>query len=187
MELSNEQGFPQILSLGSTMHGRALVEAGQLEHAIPQIEEGIAARKAIGVGAVRLLELALLAEAYGEADRIEEGLSVLAEALDFANRTREGFYLPEIYRLRGELLLRQDKPGAEGKAASYFHQGLDIARRQRAKSLELRAATSLARLWREHEKISEAFELLAPIYGGFTEGFDTPDLRDAKALLDELA
>jgi predicted ATPase len=186
MKLSNEQGFPQTFWFGSVMQGRALVEEGRLENGIPQIEEGIAARKAIGMRLAQLFELALLAEAYGVAKRTEEGLRVLDEALDFANRTGEGFYAPELHRLKGELLLSQGKPGAAMQAETCFRRGLDGAHRQQAKSLELRGATSLARLWAKQGKWSQARDLLAPVYGWFTEGFDTADLKDAKALLDEL-
>jgi predicted ATPase len=184
MTLSKEQGFPQTLALAALMRGRALAEGELLEDGISQIEEGIAARKAIGVAVGRLFELTLLAEAYGIASRNEEGLGVLAEALDFADRTGEGFYLPEIYRLKGQLLLHES---AAEEAASCFGQGLESARRQQAKSLELRAATSLARLWAHQGQRTQAHDLLAPVYGWFTEGFDTADLKDAKALLDELA
>jgi predicted ATPase len=186
MELANARGFPQILSLASTIHGRALVEAGDIERGIPQTEQGIATRKAIDVRVARPFELTLLAEAYGVANRNDEGLQVLAEALDFANNTGEGFYLPEVHRLKGELLLQHDHGAAE-QAASCFCQALDAARRQQSKPLELRAATSLARLWRDQGKIAEASDLVAPVYGWFTEGFETSDLKDAEALLDELS
>jgi predicted ATPase len=182
--LSKEHGFPQTFWLGSILHARALVEDGRLDAGIPQVEEGLAQRKAIGISAARMFELALLAEAYRVANRIDEGLQVLAGALDFAERTDEGFYLPEVHRLSGELLLHQ---GATKEAIICFGKGLDVARRQQARALELRAATSLARLWRGQGKRAEARDLLTPVYDRFTEGFDTADLKDAKALLDELA
>ena len=187
MELSKERGFPQTFWLASGIHARVLVEEGRFEDGMPQFEEAVAERKAIGVKAAAVFELALLAEAYGAANRVDEGLSVLATALEFADRTGEGLHLPEIRRLKGELLLRQDRLGSADGAANCFLQALDAARGQQAKSLELRAASSLARLWRDQGKTAEARDLLAPIYGWFTEGFDTPDLKDAKALLDELA
>ncbi len=130
--------------------------------------------------------LALLAEAYGKAEQVEHGLRTVAEGLAFVERTEERFYEAELYRLQGELLLQQSPDNAT-EAAACFHRALDVSRNQTAKSWELRAATSLARLWQEQDKIAEARGLLAPVYDWFTEGFDTADLKDAKALLDQLS
>jgi predicted ATPase len=130
--------------------------------------------------------LALLAEAYGHAGHTEEGLAVLAEALEEVHRTGQRSYEAEIYRLRGELLLQQATP-EHGQAEACFQQALDVARRQHAKSLELRAATSLARLWQQQSKRQAAYDLLAPVYSWFTEGFDTADLQEARTLLEEMA
>src|SRR4029434_7018230 len=127
--------------------------------------------------------LALLAEAYGQAD---EGLRVLAEALTAVHTTGERHHEAELYRLQGELRLKQDVPD-EQEAESYFRQAVDVARQQQAKSFELRAAMSLSRLWQQQGKRTEAHVLLAPIYDWLTEGFDTADLQEAKALLDALA
>ena len=102
-----------------------------------------------------------------------------------AKNWEEGNYEAELCRLKGELLLQQ-ATGSDGEAETCFRQALDIARRQQAKSLELRAAVSLSRLWRYQGKRAEAYDLLAPIYSWFTEGFDTADLQEAKALLEEL-
>ena len=129
--------------------------------------------------------LALLAEVYGKEGQIEEGLNVLAEALAAVRSTGGYFYEAELYRLKGELLLQQVVPD-EPQAEACFQQALDITRRQQAKSLELRAAMSLSRLRQRQGKRAEAYELLAPIYDWFTEGFDTADLQDARALLEEL-
>ena len=115
----------------------------------------------------------------------EEGLRLLTEALAMADNNREGFFEAELYRLQGELWLRQTLPDA-AQAERCFRQALAVSRRQHAKSWELRAATSLARLWQQQGKHAEAHELLAPIYGWFTEGFDTADLQEAKALLKAL-
>jgi predicted ATPase len=113
---------------------------------------------------------------------------VLAAALARVDETSERGLEAELYRLKGEcLLLQTGKQGKEREAEERLHQALDIARRQQAKSLELRAAMSLARLWQCEDKRAEALELLAPIYGWFTEGFDTADLQEAKALLEALA
>jgi predicted ATPase len=127
--------------------------------------------------------LVLLAEAAGHAGQVAEGLRLLAEALA-ALETNEGAMI-EAYRLKGELLLRQAIPDAT-QAEACFQQALTVARRHQAKSIELRAATSLARLWHQQSKRQEAYDLLAPVYGWFTEGFDTAALQDAKALLQEL-
>jgi predicted ATPase len=115
----------------------------------------------------------------------EAGLTTIAEALTLADTTEEGFYEPELYRLKGELLL-QESLDHQVEAEACFHHALDIARNQQAKSLELRATTSLARLWQQQGKCQEAHDLLAPVYHWFTEGFDTADLQDAKALLEVL-
>jgi predicted ATPase len=130
--------------------------------------------------------LGLLAEAYGEGGHPDEGLDVLAEALAVMDTTEPRFYGAELYRLKGTLLLKQTVPDAS-QAKACFQQALDIARNQQAKSWEIRAALSLARLWHRQDKRAEAHELLAPIYGWFTEGFETADLQEARALLGQLA
>lgn len=122
-----------------------------------------------------------MAEAYQEAGQCREGLAVLAEAQALAEKNEELFLEAELYRLQGELLLSEG--AAEAEVELCFHQAIRIAQRQQAKSLELRAVTSLARLWQRQGKMVEAQQMLAEIYGWFTEGFDTPDLKDAKALL----
>jgi predicted ATPase len=127
--------------------------------------------------------LALLAEAYGDGEQAEEGLTALDEALTVVESTGERYWEVELHRLKGTLLLTRS---AEPQAEACFRQALDVARRQHAKSLELRAAMSLARLWQRQGKCAEAHELLAPVYGWFTEGFDTPDLQEARALLEGL-
>jgi predicted ATPase len=116
----------------------------------------------------------------------EEGLTWLAEALTLVDKTGERWFEPEIYRSKGALLLQQSVDN-HAEAQACFHRALDIARRQQAKSLELRATTSLGRLWQQQGKRAEAHDLLAEVYSWFTEGSDTTDLREAKALLDELA
>ena len=116
----------------------------------------------------------------------EAGLLALAEALTLVDTTGERWYEPELYRLKGELLLQQSSDN-QADAATCFHHALDIACHQQAKSFELRTATSLARLWQQQGKRQEAYDLLAPVYGWFTEGFDTADLQEAKALLEALA
>jgi predicted ATPase len=129
--------------------------------------------------------LGLLAEAYGEVGQAEAGLCTLAEALAGVHDTGDCFYEAELHQLKGTLWLRQPVLD-ESQAEAFFHQALAIARRQQAGSLELRAAMSLSRLWQQHGKRAEACALLAPVYGWCTEGFDTSDLQEAKALLETL-
>jgi predicted ATPase len=128
----------------------------------------------------------LLAEAHGVLGEPEAGLTVLTEALTVVDTTGARVWEPELYRLKGVLLLQQS-PDKQAEAENCFHHALEIARSQQAKSLELRASTSLARLWQQQGKRQEAHDLLAPIYHWFTEGFDTADLQEAKALLEALA
>jgi predicted ATPase len=132
------------------------------------------------------LYLALLAEAYGKVGQAEAGLTTVAEALAILDKSDERMWEAELHRLKGELLLQQMASHAP-QAEACFRQALAVARRQQAKSWELRAAMSLSRLWQRQGKRGEARELLAPIYDWFTEGFDTADLQEAKALLDALA
>jgi predicted ATPase len=159
---------------------------GQGEAGLAQMHQGLAALLATGRNLGRSRYLLLLAEAAGHVGQVEEGLRLLDEALTAFEAGGRGDMLTEAHRLQGELRLRQLSPDAV-QAEACFQQALAIARRQQAKSWELRAATSLARLWQQQGKRAEACELLAPVYGWFTEGFDTADLREAKALLGELA
>jgi predicted ATPase len=188
--LSAEQGFTQILAHGTILRGWALAEQGQEEEGIQQIHQGMAAARATGTESYRPYHLALLAEAHGKAGQAEEGLATLAEALTVVDNTGERFYEAELYRLRGTLTLQSKVQGPKSKveeaAEEYFLKAIEIARRQYAKSLELRAVMSLSRLWRQQGKREEARQLLAEIYNWFTEGFDTKDLQEAKALLEEL-
>ena len=133
----------------------------------------------------RAYGLALLASAYGKVGQPEESLHVLAEAQAAAQGSGERFMEAELYRLKGTLLLARSAE-QHAEAETCFQQALTVARHQQAKSWELRAAMSLSRLWQQGNW-ARAYDLLAPIYGWFTEGFDTPDLQDAKALLEELA
>ena len=130
--------------------------------------------------------LGLLAEAYGESGHAEKGLPPLAEAIDLMDTLGLRVYGAELHLLKGELLLKQAVPNTS-EAETCFHDALELARAQQAKAWELRAATSLARLWQSQGKRKEAYDLLAPVYEWFTEGFDTADLQEAKALLAELS
>ena len=173
------------MARGTILRGWVLAEQGQGEAGIAQMRQGIAALQATRAAAHRIYFLALLAEAHGKIDQAEEGITVLAEALTAGEKTGQRAYEPELHRFRGELLLRQAVPDAP-QAEACFQQALAVARHQQAKSWELRAAMSLARLWQQQGKRAEARELLAPIYNWFTEGFDTADLQEAKALLEDL-
>jgi predicted ATPase/class 3 adenylate cyclase len=185
--LSREQGFALTLGWGIIYRGWALAEQGQVEEGITQIRQGLIAYRATGAEVARPHFLALLAEACGKGRQIEEGLNALAEALAIVHKNGEREYEAELYRLKGELLRAHD--GHKGKiddVEQYFLQALAVARHQQAKSLELRAATSCARLWQHQGKQKEAHAMLADIYNWFTEGLDTKDLQEAKALLEEL-
>ena len=131
-------------------------------------------------------KLALIGKAYRNAGKIQQGLSCITEALAQVNRTGEGWYEAELHRIKGGLLLSLPVPDQRAAEAS-FREAIEIAQAQQAKSWELRAATSLARLWRDQGRRAEARGLRAPVYGWFTEGFDTADLQDARALLDQLS
>jgi predicted ATPase len=184
--LAKEQGFPFWMASGTLMRGWALAQQGQTQEGITQINQGLTAFRATGAEVGRPYWLAQLAEAYGTMGQPEVGLTVLAEALILADTTEERWSDAELHRLKGELLLQQHADN-QAEAEACFHRAMAIAQNQHAKSLELRAATSLSRLWQRQGKRQEAHDLLAPIYGWFTEGFDTADLKDAKALLDALS
>jgi predicted ATPase len=187
MAFSREQGFAIWVPGGTVLQGWALTEQGQVEEGIAHMRRGMAAWQGTGAEVDRPYYLALLAEVYGKAGRTVEGLHVLAEALAVMDTIGERYYEAELYRLKGKLLLAQRRNGRSWlEAEEHFRQALDVARRRQAKSLELRAALSLSRLWRRQDKRAEARQLLADVYGWFTEGFDTSDLQEAKALLEEL-
>jgi predicted ATPase len=177
--LVSEEGASQYLSRMLHRRGWVLAAQGQYEEGIAQMSQALTALRAVGWG-VDPSALSQLAEAYGQSGRVEEGLSLLAEARAAVEQTGARFWEAEVQRLTGEFLLRQAVPDEE-QAAAYFQQALDVARRQQARSLELRAAMSLSCLWQRQGKSTKARELLAPLYGWFTEGFDTPDLQDARA------
>ena len=184
--LATTQGFPLWVALGTSLHGWALAMQGQGEAGRAQIRQGIAAYRATGAALHVPYLCTVLANVCPHLGPPEDGLQALAEAHTLVEQQEECYWEAEVARLRGVMLLRQ--PGTpQAEAETWFQQALDIARRQEAKSLELRAAMSLARLWQQQGKRQEAHDLLAPVYGWFTEGFDTADLQDAKALLDELA
>jgi predicted ATPase/DNA-binding winged helix-turn-helix (wHTH) protein len=180
--LCREQGFAFRLARGTILRGWALAAQGHSEEGIAQMQEGLAAHRATGIALGLTYYLALLAEGYGYAGQMDKGLMVVREALATVHTTGERWWKAELYRLQGELLLSGSRDTHE-EAERCFHRALAIARHQHAQSWELRAATSLSRLWQQQGKGAEARQLLAEVYGWFTEGFDTADLLEAQMLL----
>ena len=183
---TTEQGFPQWLAAGMVLRGWALAVQGRIESGIGQIHDGMKAWKRTGSELMMPYFLSLLADAHRHAGQIERGVQTVDEALARMEKTGERSFVAELHRLHGELVLAGTPTDAAGAEAD-FTRAIGTAREQQAKSWELRASTSLARLWGRQGKRAEARQLLSGVYGWFTEGFDTPDLKDAKALLDELA
>jgi class 3 adenylate cyclase/predicted ATPase len=177
--------LPQRVAHGLMCSGRALMSLGDAERGHNRVAKGFSQWHELGARSWTGAFGTWAAEAYAAVGRLEEALAISAETLDHIQRVSEHTFEPESHRVRGELLLRQ-RVVATKDAERCFWRGLELAREQCAKSWELRAANSLAAFWRDQGKRSEAYDLLAPIYGWFTEGFDTPDLKEAKALLDEV-
>jgi len=186
LTLATAQGFSLYVGYGTWLRGWALAIQGQGEAGLAQMHQGLAAILATGQMLAQPRGLVLLAEATGHTGQVAEGLRLLAESLAALEASGHGDLLAEAYRLKGEFLLRQALPDAF-QAEACFQQALAVARHQQAKSWELRVALSLSRLWQRQGKRIEARELLVPIYDWFTEGFDTADLQEAKALLTALA
>jgi predicted ATPase/transcriptional regulator with XRE-family HTH domain len=177
--------FPYYAAWTSFLQGWAMTKQGKLHEGIVQMQQGLAHLHAMETGLRESYYLGLLAEAHTRAGQVEEGLDLLVEALAWVDEREERYHEAELYRLRGELLYLRDETNDESERC--FHRAIDIARQQQAKSLELRAVMSLSRHWQRQEKADAAHYQLSAIYNWFTEGFDTPDLQDAKALLDELS
>jgi predicted ATPase len=173
---------PHFIGSGIVVAGWAMAADGDPEKGIKEIQRGLDCWRATGAELRQSYFLGILAEAYLWADRIEEGLSTIAEALEYVDSCGEQRWVPEIYRLKGELLLSQSAAN-RAEAEACLQKAIRLARRQEAKSLELRAATSLSRLWSSQGKRIEARDVLAPVYNWFGEGLETPDLKDARALL----
>jgi predicted ATPase len=183
--LTTQHGIELWKLSGMMCRGWAMATQGQAKEGIEQICHGLDAWSASGARTLLPLYLSLLAEAYMKIGQIEEGLTALEQALTRVENSGERFWEAELHRLKGELLSRW---GADvGKIKLEFLKALEIARRQGAKSWELRATVSLSRLWQAQGRKEEARQMLADIYGWFTEGFDTVDLKQAKSLLDELS
>jgi len=210
--LSTEHGFPYFSLESAVLKGWTQAQQGQTEVGIVQMCQGMNALQDMGIESTRPYHLALLAEVYGEIGQAAEGLTLLAEALAQVDKTGERFYEAELYRLKGQLTLQSKVPRSrrvgnaqqpvsiaeavpvgrthpteESEAEECFLKAIDIARKQQAKSFELRASTSLARLWQQQAKQAEAHKLLSEVYNWFTEGFDTKDLREARTLIEELS
>jgi len=186
MALSTEHGFTFWLAVSSILRGAAMANQERFEEGAAQIQEGLAALRAAGADGGRPQNLSLLAQTCMKTGRLDDGLSALTEALAAAEENENRHYEAETHRQKGELLLKKDDSNS-AEAQSCFERAIGIARKQSAKSWELRATMSLARLFATQGRRYEARAILAKIYNWFTEGFDTADLKDAKALLDELA
>ena len=184
MAISSEYGFPVWLEFGRTVHGWTVAKLGQPADGLAESRQGIDACRKAGDMLWMTLLLPLEVETCLELDRVSEGLAGISEALAIMEKTGDRWWEAEVYRLKGVSLAR--KEGAEG-AEDCLQQALKVARAQQVKSLELRAAVSLGRLWQQKGKRDEAHDLLAPVYNWFTEGFETSELRDAKALLEQLS
>jgi len=192
LSIAAEHGLVMYQAYAKITRGWTMIEQGNQEPTVEQMRQGIAAYQGTGAEIGRPRSMALLAQALDQLNRTAEGITVLEEALEIANRTGELYYQAELYRLKGELLLKQSRSGSADKKSmalvkACFDKSLKIAKRQQAKSWQLRAAMSMARLYKEQCSREEAWQLLAPVYDSFTEGFETPDLLEAHALLQELS
>lgn len=182
--LATDQGFPLWLPYGTILRGWARAKQGEIDAGIRDMQRGLEAMEAINAQTLRPYCLSLLAEIYVQAGQIREGLATVAQALAVVATTDERFWEAELHRVKGELLLASHDDPRDVEQA--FQKAIDVSRKQNAKSLELRATMSLCRVWQGQARQREAHALLAGIYGWFTEGFDTADLTDAKALLAKL-
>jgi predicted ATPase len=183
VSVAAEHGFSLYSAVGPILRGWAMVKNGDVTEGMALLRSGFAACRAAGQEAWMPFFVALQAAACEMAGQIEEGLTLLEEAFQIVERTGERWLEAELHRQKGQLLLRQEHPDV---AEEMYHKALSIAREQEAKLWELRATVSLAHLLSDQGRRAEARELVAPVYGWFTEGLDTPDLREAKALLDDL-
>jgi predicted ATPase len=184
--ISKEQGFGLFLAWALMLHGWAMAQRRQSKNAADRIRNGLDMSRATGCRAHEPIFLGLLAEALALANATEGGLTVLTEALSIAQTSGAKGNNAELHRLQGDMLGCMSSRG-DKEMEDCFLKALTIAREQGTRGFELRAAVSLARLWRDQGRVAEARDLLAPVYGWFTEGFGTPDLKEAKALLDEIS
>jgi predicted ATPase len=185
LALADEKNAQFWKTLGATHQGCVLALTGKAAEAIATIKPGLAAIQSMRVSNTVPYYLSALAHAHAELSQFNEARRCLDEAMSITETTKERWFEAEVNRIAGEIALRSERDTT--KAVGYFERALAVARQQQARSWELRAAMSMARLWRDQGKRDEARDLIAPVYGWFTEGFDTLDLKEAKALLDELA
>jgi predicted ATPase len=186
LALAEEKRLFLLKGFGMPMQGMLLALTGKPSDAVRALTSGLARRRLMGATSFSLLFLSNLASAYAELGQFDDAWGCMGEALAAIEITKERVWEAEVNRIAGEIALKSPEQDA-AKGEAYFERALAVARSQQAKSWELRAAMSLARLWRDQGKREEARDLVAPVYGWFTEGFDTRDLKEAKALLGELA
>jgi class 3 adenylate cyclase/predicted ATPase len=181
----SDKGLRPMVAFGKIFRGDALARQGEFVEGLAQMRQGIDESRSTGNVFTLPSFFPALASAYARSGDVSLGLAALEEGLAMTRRGGDRFSLPEIHHMKAKLLLARSASDTDAADAAY-REAIEVARNQHARLLQLRASTSLARLWRDQGKRGEAFELLAPIYGWFTEGFDTPDLKEAKALLEEL-
>ena len=180
--LADEKGSTFWKAMGIMNQGCVLALTGKASDAVHSITSGITAWRSTGARVFMPLYLSFLTRAYADLGRFDDAWRCIDEAITAVETTQERWWEADVHRIAGEIALLSPKPDA-AKAEAYFERALAVARQQQAKSWELRAAISLARLWRDQGKVRQARDLLASVYGWFTEGFDTRDLKEAKALL----
>jgi predicted ATPase len=186
MALGHEKATPIWKALGIMHQGWILSLTGKASEAVSTITSGLDGFRSTGATQFAPLYLSYLAKVHAELGQFDDAWRCVGDATNQVRCTKEAWHESEVHRVAGEIALKSPTPDVK-KAEAYFEHALAVARQQQAKSWELRAAMSLARLWRDQGKVQQARELLAPVYGWFTEGFGTRDLKDAKALLEELA
>jgi len=183
--LADEKGGPFWKAFGMMNQGCVLALTSKASNAVKILSSAIAAWRSTGSTLWLPLFLSYLSNAYAELDQLDDARRCIGEAMTAVETTEEKWFEAEVHRIGGEVARMSSKPDA-AKAEAYFERALAVARSQQAKSWELRATMSMARLWRDQGKRDEAHDLLAPVYGWFTEGFDTRDLKEAKTLIDDL-
>jgi len=182
---ATEHGLMGIVAVGTMLRGWALVMQGQGPEGLVQLQQGLATWRAVGITTTFPAYLLLLAEVYSKEGQVDAACHVLDEALEVIEQHSQHTFLAEVLRLKGELLLQPPVPDV-GQAERYFSQAYDVARRRELRWLVLRTALSLSRLWQRQGKPAQSRRLLSAVYGEITEGFDTPDVRAVKALLEAL-
>jgi predicted ATPase len=185
LDVAHQKDAAYWKAIGTLVRGAVLALKGNAPVAVQTIRFGLSAIRSTGATAYIPWNLSYLATAYADLGRFDDAWQSIKEAKTAVETTKESFFEAEINRTAGEIALRSPEADT-AKAEAYFERALAVARQQKAKSWQLRAAMSLARLWRDQGKVQQARELLAPVYGWFTEGFDTRDLKEAKALLKSL-